>query len=121
MRTLDADDDPSPLLPGTRGDRIHPVRDSPLSQVDYHLLTLTRQQQLITLGTASGLLVGQARRHGRQRSVLGNRQVLAMSPERAFVVSEDPLADLQRVDGTADRIDSPANSLPKAPARGLAG
>ena len=37
-----------PTTTGTRGDHIHPAHDSPLPQVDYHLLTPTRQQQLIT-------------------------------------------------------------------------
>src|SRR5688572_9047523 len=52
------------------------------------------------LGAGSGLLIGHVRRHGRQRPVLRNRQVLGMSAERALVVSEHLLADRECGDGT---------------------
>jgi hypothetical protein len=61
------------------------------------------------LGTGSGLLIGQVRRHGGQRTVFGHRQVLGMGTEPAPVlqsaVAEHPVADRQGRDATADRLD----------------
>ena len=42
-----------------------------------------------------------------------------MGTERALVVAEHLVADRERRDATADRLDHPANSLPRTVARGL--
>ena len=66
-----------------------------------------------TLGTGSGLLVGHIRRHGREQTVFGNRHVFGMSTERAFVVPEHPVADLEGRDAGADRLDYSCELIPE--------
>ena len=58
-----------------------------------------------TLGAGSGLLVGQVRRHRREPIQVADDHVFGMSTERALVVSEHPVADLEGRDTAADRLD----------------
>jgi hypothetical protein len=66
-----------------------------------------------TLGAGSGLLVGQVRRHVRERAVLGNRHVLGMRTERSFVISEYLVADCVSRDATADRFNYTCELVPQ--------
>jgi hypothetical protein len=65
------------------------------------------------LGTRCGLLESQVRRHGRERTVFGHRQVLGMGAEPGPVVAEHPIADLEGRDAAADRLDLSGKFIPE--------
>src|ERR687888_647234 len=66
-----------------------------------------REGVVRALAAGGRLLVRQARRHGRERVVLGDRQVLGVRAEPQPGEPEHPVADLERRDARADRLDPP--------------
>ena len=72
-----------------------------------------REGVVRALGAGSGLLVGHVRRHGRERTVLGDRQVLGVSTEPALAESEHLVADREGRDAAADRLDHSRELIPE--------
>ena len=65
------------------------------------------------LGAGRGLRVRHVRRHGRHGAVLRDGQVLGMRAERSLAVPEHPLADGERRDVPANRLDHSGVLVPE--------
>src|SRR5262249_7590818 len=74
-----------------------------------------RERVVRAFGAGRGLLVGQARRDGRERPVFGNREVFGVGTKRAAEPDEPehPVAGREGRDTVAGRLDFPGKLVPE--------